>query len=403
VVENALDGQCDRLKERSLGIDLFGRDAAYNTGDDSIVRVTATDVRKRLLQYYLEPDRQTDFRIELPSGSYIPEIHRAAAPVNGDAAPLAGAPEVLPVPAWRRYQWHAAAAAALLLGVGFVAGLLLSRRTVPVAARQSRAQDLGFYSDLLGPILSDSKRGTQIVLSNPRVLLYTGSNNPDRANWPGDVDVRVPTDVERLLNPTANDTQASFKYHFLSMAADDYTGMGEAISAFHVGNLLQSLGRTPQLTQARFLNWEAARNEHLLLLGAPHMSAWTQESLNKSDFTMSHDAILNAHPAAGERASYPRVANGRILEDYGLLWMAESPSGSRLLLMAGLTSTGTAGVGGFFSDPERMRPVYEKLKAAVKGRSIPANWQVLLKIEARQNVPVDVSFVAMRVDGAEAK
>src|SRR4051794_40306276 len=46
IVERALDRRFDDLKERTLGVELFGRNPSYDTGDDAIVRVTACDVRK---------------------------------------------------------------------------------------------------------------------------------------------------------------------------------------------------------------------------------------------------------------------------------------------------------------------------------------------------------------------
>src|SRR6266849_4063392 len=52
IVEKALGSHYDELKERTLGVELFGRSPAYDTGEDAIVRVTACDVRKRLLQFY---------------------------------------------------------------------------------------------------------------------------------------------------------------------------------------------------------------------------------------------------------------------------------------------------------------------------------------------------------------
>ena len=127
------------------------------------------------------------------------------------------------------------------------------------------------------------------------------------------------------------------------------------------------------------------------------MSTWTQKSLGQVNFVMEHDAIRNTSPLTGEEAIYRNRATNGVPEDYGLVWMTRTPSGSRLLLLAGLTSTGTAGVGEFLCDPQRMRPVYEKLKAAAKSQRIPENWQVVLKIRSRDDIPVDVSFVALRV------
>src|ERR1700689_85657 len=76
IVDQAIAGQFENLKERVIGMELFGRSASFDTGDDAIVRVTASDVRKRLLQHYGRPGATSGFRISLPSGSYIPEILR---------------------------------------------------------------------------------------------------------------------------------------------------------------------------------------------------------------------------------------------------------------------------------------------------------------------------------------
>src|SRR5579871_5266228 len=52
VVENTLAGHADTLKERTIGIDVFGRSTSYEPSDDATVRVKAGEVRKRLGLYY---------------------------------------------------------------------------------------------------------------------------------------------------------------------------------------------------------------------------------------------------------------------------------------------------------------------------------------------------------------
>jgi TolB-like protein len=74
IVEHALEGEVESLRERMIGAEMFGRPVDYDTGSDSIVRVKATEVRKRLSQYYLETDKAAAVRIELPSGSYVPRF-----------------------------------------------------------------------------------------------------------------------------------------------------------------------------------------------------------------------------------------------------------------------------------------------------------------------------------------
>src|ERR1700677_4163824 len=75
VVDHTLAGDAKNIKERTLGIEIFGRDAEYDTASDPIVRVTAAEIRKRVAQYYQDPAHLKEVRITLPSGSYIPQFH----------------------------------------------------------------------------------------------------------------------------------------------------------------------------------------------------------------------------------------------------------------------------------------------------------------------------------------
>jgi TolB-like protein/Flp pilus assembly protein TadD len=72
VVGHALKGDVDGLRERMIGAEMFGRPIGYDTGNDSVVRVKATELRKKLAEYYLETDKKSAVRIELPRGSYVP-------------------------------------------------------------------------------------------------------------------------------------------------------------------------------------------------------------------------------------------------------------------------------------------------------------------------------------------
>src|ERR1700683_4893278 len=79
VVEAYLDGSMDRVKERIIGFEVFEREADYDTNQDSVVRTTAAEIRKRLAQYYLEPGHENEIRFELPPGAYLPEFRVPAA------------------------------------------------------------------------------------------------------------------------------------------------------------------------------------------------------------------------------------------------------------------------------------------------------------------------------------
>jgi len=419
LVGRALTGDAASLKERLLGMEIFHRRSDYNTSTDAIVRVTANDVRRRLAQFYTRhPDQ--DLRISLPLGSYVPDFIRPSShesePVHSGIVAVAGTPvrhpEILPgsSPPPVGITNSAAAAASpapakpsLLARLLYPLGLLLAvvigwsfHGLVNPRTGQTNSA-YSFYNDLLGPIGLNSPGKTEIALTNPHVLLYLGLNKPGPALGETLKDIPVPADMAAVLNKNANDVQANFPYHHFFVDLTNYTGLGEAKAAFGLARTLEATGRSAQLTEERFLNWESARQEPLIILGAPHESKFVQDTLSAANFTIGYDSILNAHPLPGEQAEYTRVHEGDSLEDYGLIWMTQSPSNTRILVLAGLSSAGTAGVGEFFSDPDRMRPVYEQLRTAAGSKDFPESWQVLLRVQARQDVPVSVTPVAVRI------
>ena len=72
VVEQALAGQTERVKEYTLGVEVFGRGTQFDSRLDSIVRVEASKLRSRLAAYYQEAGASDPILIELPRGSYVP-------------------------------------------------------------------------------------------------------------------------------------------------------------------------------------------------------------------------------------------------------------------------------------------------------------------------------------------
>jgi hypothetical protein len=115
VVEHALSGDTDVLKERIIGIEVFGRPTSYEPSDDATVRVKAGEVRKRLGLYYSDQGAQDPIRIELPSGTYIPEFRSGAG-----ASACQPEPVLWPSPSaatHARNRYAIVAAAVILLAV----------------------------------------------------------------------------------------------------------------------------------------------------------------------------------------------------------------------------------------------------------------------------------------------
>jgi TolB-like protein/cytochrome c-type biogenesis protein CcmH/NrfG len=72
VVEEALAGRAKQLKAYTIAIAALGRDPAFDSQNDPIVRMQAGRLRRRLERYYLGAGRSDPVRIEIPKGTYAP-------------------------------------------------------------------------------------------------------------------------------------------------------------------------------------------------------------------------------------------------------------------------------------------------------------------------------------------
>lgn len=81
LVEQALAGNDSLLKERTLGVTVFHRLPDYDTNQDTVVRLAAGEVRKRIAQYYHQPEHAGQLQIDLRPGSYVP-VFRHPDPVT---------------------------------------------------------------------------------------------------------------------------------------------------------------------------------------------------------------------------------------------------------------------------------------------------------------------------------
>src|SRR5579872_1772863 len=131
VVENTLMGHGDMLKERTIGIEVFGRSTSYDPSDDATVRVKAGEVRKRLGLYYSTEGVRNPLRIELPSGTYVPEF-RVMPQAESAATPSEAVSPAIPAtpPARSSLTPRRAALALAVIAAAAAVAWLATRPTV---------------------------------------------------------------------------------------------------------------------------------------------------------------------------------------------------------------------------------------------------------------------------------
>jgi TolB-like protein len=347
IVEHTLAGRLDSLRERMIGAEMFGRPIDYDTANDAVVRVKATEVRKKLTQYYLGVRKPAAVRIEIPAGTYVPKFHwekpeGSAGEEPAIAEPEAGSPvskqdvmppERQPVPSsfierLRRmpHKWRAAAVALVLLAiVGYWAfsnrsGANREVRSIAILPLENLSGDpqQEYFADgMTDELITDLGQVSALrVISRTSVMTYKGTKKtlPQIARELG-VDAVVEGSLLRegdQVRVTAQLIDARTDQHIWAQSyVRDLTSIlalqGEVAQA--IADQV-SIRLTPQeqarLTRARPMNTEAQDlyllGTHVLNTGEPRKAVeYLQESVDKEPgFAPAHAALANAYGWLGE-------------------------------------------------------------------------------------------------------
>ena len=129
--EKTFAGESGQIKEYSVGLDVFDRRDSFDQDTDSIVRVQANRLRKRLSEYYASEGAAHPVHITIPIGQYIP-LFKTMADVDAAAASKtpttaqARAPDERRENAWRpsRQQIWVLATAVIIVVVALALAFL---------------------------------------------------------------------------------------------------------------------------------------------------------------------------------------------------------------------------------------------------------------------------------------
>jgi hypothetical protein len=400
IVEESIAGRFAGLKERIIGVNLFGRVPSYDTGDDAIVRVTASDVRKRLLQHYGKYGVTSEFRISLPLGSYIPEITREPAnhrtPVPVPEGPVT-TPEPVTVPHMvglietptpdkrRRVRW-------LYFGVLVIAfnavlwGIFWNH-----FSRASSAP----VSILPWPAFFESPRSTKLIASDPNI-----------------VEIQEVTGSSVSLSDYANQrfipNVSSLSPQVISFCRDilrgDKAAAVDTKVIVSIAELAQSASKKIDVQVARNVRLsDLYADENFIFTGSPRSNLWTTLFKDQLDFRFvfddeSHQEIIrNVHPHPGEPSSYVPTAKGWATgQSFATISFVQNPGkDGQVLILAGANGEGTAAAGELVTNGPR-------LSAALKGCDISSpqpvrHFQLLLRLNTMAGSPSNVDVLACHI------
>jgi hypothetical protein len=379
VVEETLAGRKDGLKEYSLGLAVFHRPPDYDPRNDAIVRVQASQLRKRLASYYEHEGRSSTLRIEMPRGAYVPVFSEVEAEFP---PPVVQPPKPAPPPSatrWRLFSAGVTVGALLALG-----GFLLS------GWRQ--AQPAAYAPALWGAFIGSSD---ETIVSFGVPLFYTGAGG----FYVRDTAVNVPEQQHRGRIDEVARALGSPVYP----QEDIYTGIGDMLGTNEVVRWLELHSVKTSVANSHYLGHTDILGKNLVVVSSIRFQTLLQEMQLPSRFTFegtSGTGFLLQDPGPGEQRHYPAMTGAGVDTSYALLhlWPGKRPE-HRILYVTGITTWATQGAAQYAVSPQKTADLQDRLDAdppdSPRGRKSPF-FEVLLRIEGKNNQVRTATYVTHR-------
>jgi hypothetical protein len=395
IVEGSIHGRGESLKERIIGIDVFGRKSDYDTADDPIVRSRVGLLRKRLAHYYeSEESRGSAVQIVIPNGSYRPTfVFRPEAGVGivepqHEEQPLKTASQLeqkletgavqaaltLPARSVRRIPWRISAiAVAALCVVGLAVWAF--------AARWYKSELYLVWEPLL-----ESKK---------TVLLYTGTISPVYLLGGGSQTVpQNQADQELPILPpqslTEGETPAAQN---LAPFRDGLVPPGDISADMRISVLMNTYNRGLSLRYGTGLPFLDLKGSPTVLIGA-YDNYWTMELAHDLPFFFDRGGRIRERGGQHRVWSSVARADNAIREDFAVVFrLLDSKAGGPVIAIAGLTTCGTQAAAEFITDPTQLK----KLGGIPRGSLEHKNLEFVLHASLENCTPTSVDIVGQQV------
>lgn len=387
VCVKSLAGEAGALKERTVAVEVFGRPPHIDLGEDTIVRVGAREVRKRLAQYYVTPEGAvSEIRIDLPSGSYAPEFRYLTVLPEREAPPAP--PIVKPPPPPRNHRKP------IVLGaLGTVAALAV----LAVTRLAAPSPNMEAFQRFWEPVFR-SREPLLIAMAHP--IVYHPSGRALQLSEQNLPPQEVP--MQRPIQVAPNELNGSD----LVPVPNQYVGFGDMIAANEVTSMLARKSHAVRVRLASNIEFADLRNVQTLLIGAV-TNRWTMEMQQAWRFRFSwtpgtRNVIVDTQETPAQKAGtearrqWSIVANddGSAPEDFILVCRIHSPStGGWLMVGAGLKQFGTEAAGHLLADPEQLGAILRQLPPGWESK----NLQLVLHARVIRNTPALPDVVASYV------
>lgn len=360
VVEEYLAGNSDALKERTIGVAVFKRPPAYDTSSDPVVRVAAGETRKKLAQYYCEPEQAEELRIALPVGSYHPEFHLPTpehwpdADVPQEPVSLSASAELQQAdvaPATMQTEMAAASRRAwrpkFLIALAILAALAMGGFSFLFHHASHQA-----LNDFWYPITRQSSA----------VLIVVGQLRATNAI----------VDTEQSHQPNFEILASTGSSQVVRVVP--VTSLEDATTTANLAVLLNSQKKSAIINGATSTTFDDLKRTPAILVGGLN-NDWTIRLTRPLRFSFSQDATGTAWWIVDQKAPQKHIGEVqlktsdpmKVEQDFAIvLRLINSETGQPVIAVAGITAGGTRAAAEFITNEEYLQQLT---------RSAPADWK----------------------------
>jgi hypothetical protein len=416
VVETSIQNDSVSLTEQQIGVALFDRRPSYDTSVDNIVRVNATELRKRLELFYAGDGVAETVMIEIPRGSYHPVFQRrsredaVSAPDSTDLTPAVSpvafaesffeAPialrssivEVVDRP--RRGMQYVTPLLILLLLISTASALYeftysrtLERQLEPWQAQPAvRSFWQNFFNGRTNTtvVLADTffamaqdLSGYRLTLDDYLRLRYSRpSDQVSSAGWEGGA-----------ADPV-----------FSMLSSRNSGSIGDFMTAQRIMDLRPKTGML-RIRSARDYSGEALRHDSSILIGSMRSNPWVEPFQDKLFYRMNPPqsgqgiVVQLSNPQAGEKAVYSTSSDPNRRDGFCIIAFIPNLSGDgKTLIIAGTDSQATEAGGDFITQEQFLAPLQKRMKTS----GFPS-FQLLLRTTRIVGTPLKTEIVSFRL------
>jgi hypothetical protein len=384
------------IHEQEIGAKVFGRDDSYDRTADTIVRVNATELRKRIDSYFAQNGANEPLIFEIPRGIYKP-VFRWRLPAASDEQALMRvetheATQVSPVSptSARRYNF-AANIVMLCLSLGLIVVCTIQYqqiRTMRVALNPWEGQPAvsALWQDFVKP-----SQQTDIVLPDASLSI--------REELTG-LPVSLPEYINRqYMNETESlPVSKDRRDDLIDIYSHNLVAFGDFRAAQRI-LALSPVGSSLHLTLSRFFQAESVKTDNLILIGGKKANPWVYLFDDQMAFSLDFDAasgrgyVANRHPRPGEAASYSPASqypNGFV--GYSVVAYLANPShNGNVIILTGTDSDATSAAAEFLTSEEQLK----KFQNTLHVQTFPY-FEVLLKTSRLSGTSLSSEIVAYR-------